>query len=129
MLADLHFKSKFSYNNCSKIALQIVVLIVVMTICPAKLFSQTGVLRGVVKDKKTEVLIMGAAITVDSTVFGAVSDTDGTFIIRDIPSKSYNLHVQSIGYEPATIFNVVVSSGNQQMLNIELEGNKSVYLN
>ena len=91
-------------------------------------FAQTGILRGSVKDKKTEATILSAAIAIEGTSMGGVSDTDGSFLIQGIPTGSYNLRVQAMGYDPTVIYNVIVSSGNIQVLNIEMEGNKTISL-
>ncbi len=91
-------------------------------------FAQNGVINGIVKDKKTEMPLIGATITIENTTLGAVSDTDGRFSIRDIPTKSYNVKIQALGYDSKVIFDVVVSSGNQQSLMVELENSSSTTL-
>ncbi|MGZ5283915.1 MAG: carboxypeptidase-like regulatory domain-containing protein, partial [Bacteroidia bacterium] len=89
---------------------------------PAGIFAQaTGSISGTVKDKNTQELLVGATVLLEGTGFGAVADIDGRFIIKNIPPKSYNLKVQMIGYEPFTLFNIVITSGNIQNLNIELQ--------
>lgn len=92
-------------------------------------YAQTGRVSGKVSDKKTGVTIPGATIIIEGSGLGGVSDTDGRFDIKDIPAKSYNIQVQSIGYEPVVLYNVVVSSGNEQVLSVELEGGKTTALN
>ncbi len=84
--------------------------------------TQTGVISGVVKDKKSELPVIGASITIEGTTLGAVADTDGKFTIREIPTQSYNVKVQALGYETKLIYNVVVSSGNEQLLSVDMEG-------
>ncbi len=91
-------------------------------------YAQTGVISGVVKDKKTELPVIGATIMIDGTTIGAVADTDGKFTLRDIPARSYNVRVQAMGYEAKVIFNVVISSGNVQLLSVELDGGASTQL-
>lgn len=87
--------------------------------------AQTGKISGKVRDKKTELPVIGAAIILEGTTLGAVSDTDGRFEITDIPAKSYNLKAQSIGYETAIIYNIVVSTGNAQVITVDMEGGKT----
>ena len=91
-------------------------------------YAQTGIISGTVKDKKSEQPVIGAIITIDGTSLGAVADTEGKFTIREIPTRSYNIKVQSLGYDTKVIYNVVVSSGNEQLLDVELEGGGSTVL-
>ncbi len=91
-------------------------------------FAQTGTINVKVVDKKTGVPVIGAAIIAEGTTLGAVSDTDGLLYIKDIPAKSYNLLIKSIGYEPVILYNIVVSSGNEQVLTVEMEAGKTTSL-
>ena len=91
-------------------------------------YAQTGIVSGTVKDKKTGQPVIGATISIDGTGLGAVADTDGKFAIREIPARSYNVKVQALGYETKVLYNVVVSSGNEQLLDVELEGAASTML-
>ena len=93
-----------------------------LLILPLISYAQNGVISGVVKDKKTELPVIGATIVLDGTTIGAVADTDGKFTIRDIPTRSYNVKVQALGYEAKVIFDVVVSTGNDQLLSVNLDG-------
>lgn len=80
-----------------------------------------GVVTGVIKDKYTQELLTGATILLEGTSLGAQSDLEGKFKITGITPGSYNIKLQYIGYQPKTLFNVVVTSGNVQTFNIELE--------
>ncbi len=85
-------------------------------------FSQSlGTITGAVKDKNTQELLVGATVMLEGTGLGAQTDVNGKFKIVAIPPKSYNLIVQYLGYQNKTVFNVVVTSGNIQTFNIELE--------
>lgn len=85
--------------------------------------QNNGVIEGIVKDKKTQEYLPGVTVTLDGTNIGTASDGDGLFKISSIPPKTYNIKVQSVDYQPITIYNVVVTTGNTQVLNIELEQN------
>ncbi len=87
-------------------------------------FAQKGTIRGSVSDKRAQFPVIGAVLTIETTAFGAVTDTDGSFSIREIPGGSYNLRVQASGYEPLMMYNVVVTSGNENILHIELESGR-----
>ena len=81
----------------------------------------TGKITGTVKDKKTQETIIGAAVIVEGTSLGNVTDTSGNFTITNIPTKSYNIKVQALGYDDYMLYNVVISSGNAQIINVELD--------
>jgi len=83
--------------------------------------QNSGVITGVVKDKNTQEVLLGATVTLEGTNLGAQTDLDGKFKIVNIPPKSYNIKIQYLGYQPKVLFNVVVTSGNIQTFNIELE--------
>lgn len=103
------------------------ITIVLFVLC-INAFAQTGVISGRIKDKKTEVPVIGATIMLEGTSLGAAADTDGRFVIRDIPTKTYNVKAQALGYEAVTIYNVVVSSGNEQVITIDMESGASTTL-
>lgn len=90
--------------------------------------AQNGRISGKVTDKKSGIPVIGATIVIEGTALGNVSDTDGRFDIKDVPAKSYNIQVQSIGYDPVIIYNVVVSSGNEQVLTVAMETSASTSL-
>lgn len=84
------------------------------------LAQNTGVLTGTVRDRNTQELLIGAAVGLEGTTLGTSTDVDGRFRLPNIPTGSYNVKVNLLGYEPATRFNVVVTSGNAGILNFEL---------
>ncbi len=86
-------------------------------------FAQTGTITGTVKDKLNDTLISGAVITLDGTGFSSQSDSNGRFSLKAIPAGSYNLVGQAMGYEKKYLYNVVVSSGNEQIVTVDLQDN------
>jgi hypothetical protein len=85
-------------------------------------FAQnTATIIGTVKDKNTQETLIGATVLLEGTNLGAQTDIDGKFKITGIPPKSYNLRVQYVGYTPKSVFNIVITTGNIQTFNIELE--------
>jgi TonB dependent receptor/CarboxypepD_reg-like domain/TonB-dependent Receptor Plug Domain len=83
--------------------------------------QKTGTLTGSVKDKLTQELLIGVTIKVEGTEIGTQSDVDGNFRISNIPPKSYNITASYLGYITATRYNVVITTGNANQLNFELE--------
>ncbi|MDH4472952.1 MAG: TonB-dependent receptor [Fluviicola sp.] len=83
-----------------------------------------GTIQGTVKDKNTQEIIFGATITTEDKQSGAVSDVDGNFLL-EIPTGTYNLMITAEGYESETKFNIVVTSGNAQIVNFELNSKET----
>jgi Carboxypeptidase regulatory-like domain len=84
-------------------------------------FTQT--IRGTVRDKETQGPLEGATMALfsgDSLIGGAFTDAEGRFKITQVRTGRYTLRTAYIGYEPATIPNIVVNSGKEVVLNISL---------
>lgn len=87
-----------------------------------KAFSQnTCEIIGLVQDKNSQEALIGATVFLEGTTIGARTNAEGRFIIKNIPPKSYNIKFQYVGYVSKTIFNVVISTGNIQSFNVDLE--------
>ena len=84
-------------------------------------FAQTnGIIRGNIKDKNTQELIIGATVIIEGTTNGVSSDADGNYKLT-IPVGTYRLKVSYIGYVSLVKENIIVTSGNDQIVNFELE--------
>ncbi len=99
------------------------IILLLLPITLTSLAQSTGLLTGVVKNKKTQEPIPGATIALEGTALGTASDADGSFRLADIPAKTYNVKVQAVSYNPQTLYNIVITSGNAQVLTIEMEEN------
>jgi hypothetical protein len=85
-------------------------------------FAQnTGEIQGTIKDRKTQEPLIGVTIQVEGTQKGSQSDVDGNFKISAIPTGSYNLKATYVGYKDFLKFNVIVSSGNANIINFVME--------
>ena len=88
-------------------------------------FSQsfTQTLRGNIVDNQVQQSLIGATIVVMNTnpTLGASSDEKGNFRIDHVPVGTYNVQVTYIGYEPKMIPNVIISSGKETVLTIEMK--------
>jgi len=75
-------------------------------------FAQNkGNLSGWVVDKNTQFPIAGVSVKVLNTPYSTVTDSNGKYVIKSIPTGQYQLKFISIGSYPLTLFNVIVSSG------------------
>lgn len=83
--------------------------------------QNSATITGVVRDRNTQELLIGATVMLEGTSLGAQTDIEGKFKISAIPPKSYNLKVQYLGYTTKTVFNIVVNTGNIQNFTVELD--------
>ena len=83
--------------------------------------QQSGSITGTVTDKNTQMPLSNVSIRLDGNEFGTISDSLGNFRIRKIPVGTYNILISSLGYKDVTIFNSIVTSGNENTFAIELE--------
>ena len=84
----------------------------------------TQTLRGTVKDRDSKTILTGAAIAVyadSALITGVTSDIDGLFKIDNLPIGRYLVAVSFLGYSQLVIPNVIVNSGKEVVLNMELE--------
>lgn len=64
------------------------------------LMSQNnGNIEGVIRDKAKNQPLSGANVQILGTEFGAAADEDGYYIIRNIPSGSYEIEVTFVGFD------------------------------
>ena len=85
-------------------------------------YSQNkGFLNGRILDQKTQQPLDGATIIIQDTNLGVVSDSEGYFLIENIPTQSYNVVVSYLGYQTQVSYNVIVKSIGNRPLFFELE--------
>ena len=89
----------------------------------AQQLSQT--IRGSVVDKISNTTLPGANIIIlnSDPVLGAATDMDGNFKITKVPVGKHTLKITFLGYKEMTIPNVIVNSGKEVVLSVELEEN------
>ncbi len=82
-------------------------------------FSQSSnTLRGEIKDSKTGEVLPGAAVRVDGSNRGTVTDLNGIFIIEGIKFSKVTISISYIGYEAK---NVEVEFGSRKTVNLNIK--------
>ncbi len=90
-------------------------------------FTQnSGSISGKVIDKLTQKPLLNTNVILEGTTKGAVADSSGVFRITGIALKTYNITFTSIGYKSEKLYNIIINSGNENFINIELEPTESV---
>lgn len=103
--------------------IEILILLGFLLLCAAaKSQDLTQTIRGAVVDKENLMPLIGAEVAILSTdpISGTTSDVDGQFKIENVPVGRHNIQVSYLGYEPMTIPNLLVTSGKEVVLNLEL---------
>jgi len=85
----------------------------------------TQIVRGKVLDSDTKAPLPYANIVVRTidTPIGATSDTDGIFRIDRVPIGRHDLQVSYIGYETKVVPELLITSGKEVVLEVELKEN------
>ncbi|MDN5203212.1 TonB-dependent receptor [Fulvivirgaceae bacterium BMA10] len=111
-----------------KFNLQLIVIL--LTILLLHLFISTQIfaqnlsqtIRGTVVDKQSGSPIIGANVVIMDTdpILGNTTDIDGQFRITNVPIGRHHLKVSFIGYEETGIPELLVGTGKEIILNIEM---------
>jgi len=104
-----------------KIKLQVIILFTLLLLTNLSAQSLTQVVRGTVVDLESQTPLPGANVLIGSTSLGAMTDTDGNFVIYNVPIGRYDIMVSFIGYKTKTAREIMVNSAKEIVLNIELE--------
>src|SRR5262245_16776349 len=70
-----------------------------------------GAVSGRVKEQGSGQPVAGAAVTIDGTQLGTISDDSGRYRIAGVPEGSRNVSARRIGYAASTV-TVIVTSGD-----------------
>ncbi|MEL6941468.1 MAG: TonB-dependent receptor [Bacteroidota bacterium] len=79
-------------------------------------------IRGIVQDADAEYPLIGATVTLLNVepVIASVTDADGSFKLEGVPVGRQSLEIRYLGYETAYLSNLVVTSGKEMILTINL---------
>jgi hypothetical protein len=101
------------------------VLILILLYAARTGFSQNAgqSVRGTVFDNETQVPLIGATVVITGTdpLLGVITDIKGNYKITNVPLGRYNIQVSYIGYDPAIISEILVTSGKEVVINTGLK--------
>lgn len=103
----------------SKIVLSIVLMLIGITTF-AQPYTQT--VRGKVTDIDTGMELPGARIVLvgSDPIIGAVSDLNGNYSLKNIPTGRKNFSISFLGYEEVFLNEIVVGSGHEVIVDVQL---------
>ncbi len=87
--------------------------------------SLTQTVRGVILDKDSRTTLPGANVIILNTdpLMGSSTGVNGKFKIENVPVGRYDIKVSFLGYEDIIIPNILVGSGKEPVLSIEMTEN------
>lgn len=80
----------------------------------------TGKIDGTVTDSRTGEKLPAVNVIVEGTKLGASTNTDGYFVILNVPPGTYRLRASLIGYAPQTVIDVRVNIDQTTTINFTL---------
>ncbi len=82
----------------------------------------TQTLKGRIVDQVSKSPVIGATVVVQGTdpIIGGTTDVDGYFNIKNVPIGRATIVVSSVGYEQRTVPNIVIESGKEKFLNLDM---------
>ena len=78
--------------------------------------SQTGVIKGNLKDAKSNEAMIGATIMIEGTTTGTTTDFEGNFEINDVQAGIFTLIISSIGYSDLRLEKIRVEAGKETII-------------
>lgn len=104
--------------------LKTVLALTILTLNINAFAQKTGAIIGNIKDINTGKSLGGATITVVGMDASAVSDQEGNYKLI-LPVGTYHLDASFLGYHNLNKYNIVLTTGNAQIINFELTENIS----
>lgn len=100
------------------------ILLLMLFTCSFALAQTTGRVTGTITDKETGEPLIGANVIIVGTSFGAASDVNGEFIIRQVPPGNYSVRASYIGYQDVTVSGIRVVAGLTAAQDFQLSSTK-----
>jgi hypothetical protein len=99
-------------------------LLILVTIITGNVFSQTTqTVKGRVVDKEIGIGLPGAVVQLKNNIetIAATSDNNGYFKLSNVPVGRQSFLFTYTGYKPVPVTDIIVTSGKEMVLNIEME--------
>jgi hypothetical protein len=100
------------------------IAVILFAFCNIGIHAQVvQTIKGTVTDKNSKIALAGATVYLPDTdpLRGTVTDANGNFRLDNIETGRIRLCVKYMGYEPAFLENLNLTSGKELVLDIEIE--------
>lgn len=106
-----------------KLRIFILILLAMATTVQIQAQGEGQTVRGSIIDQDNRLPLMGAEVIIlgSDPLKGAVSDARGQYRLENVPVGRISLAVRYLGFEDKSVHNVLVNSGKEVILDIELE--------
>jgi hypothetical protein len=88
--------------------------------------AQTGKLTGVVNDEETGRPVEGAAVTIQGTTLGALTNASGRYFIIQAPPGRYSVQARRIGYQSVVQTDVNIVIDGTREVNFKLKASQTL---
>ncbi|WP_437373075.1 TonB-dependent receptor [Maribacter litoralis] len=87
------------------------------------LSAQTGIIKGQIIDEQSEISLMGVSIELldQDIATGTITSDDGYYQLDNVPIGRQTIRISYLGFETITIPNIIVSSGKDAVVNVQLK--------
>ena len=100
-------------------------LLILIFSCSKLLAQPFQIIKGSVFEKETKMPIVGASVSLITDENSCLTDADGNFRLERVTVGKHDLQIRMVGYQSVSMQNILVTSGKEVVLNIEME--KSVH--
>ena len=104
----------------------ILFLVLLQIALTSSAFSQTGTIRGSIKDSKTNEDLIGATVLIEGTTMGAATDVNGFFSISKVPVGKVKLVLTYVSYKKKEIPNVTVEAEKVTEIKTQMDDEATV---
>lgn len=103
--------------------LNLTVVLIFLSVFTSFAQELTQTIRGTVLDKDSKMPLIGATIVLleTSPPVGTITNIDGEFKLENVPIGRQGINVSYVGYNSVKLNNLMLSSGKEVVLNIELK--------
>jgi hypothetical protein len=113
--------STSTYMNLKTSHMRKILITALFAVLANFVLAQGGTIRGRVYNKLSNEPLDFASIRIQGQTFGAYSDDEGNFEIKDIPAGLYNVEVTYTGFKPLVFLEQEVMNAKPVVLEVALE--------
>ncbi|MDF1573155.1 MAG: carboxypeptidase-like regulatory domain-containing protein [Bacteroidales bacterium] len=114
----MKFFAEFFSDGTAMLKKKVPVLLAAI-LCSFTLNAQTGNLSGVIADASSGESLPGANIYIEGIGMGTISDIEGKYRLSNIPTGTYSIVYQYVGYVPQTQ-KVTINPGETQVQDVSM---------